>query len=162
MTVVTDRDAGQNVRAFLDMLSHAEGTIGRGDDGYNVIVGGALFSDYADHPRKRVHLPKLGIRSTAAGRYQFLARTWDELARQCGLSDFSPRSQDIAAIRMLRWARAFDEIQAGKISEAINLCRKLWASLPSAGYGQREVGIDELLKVYASRGGVISNEGKPT
>ena len=36
--------------------------------GYDVIVGGELFTDYSDHPRKLVTLnPKL--KSTGAGRY---------------------------------------------------------------------------------------------
>ena len=38
---------------------------------YDVIVGGELFTDYSDHPRKLVTLnPKL--KSTGAGRYQLL------------------------------------------------------------------------------------------
>ena len=38
--------------------------------GYDVIVGGELFTDYSDHPRKLVTLnPKL--KSTGAGRYDF-------------------------------------------------------------------------------------------
>ena len=41
-----------------------------------VIVGGELFTDYSDHPRKLVTLnPKL--KSTGAGRYQLLSRWWD-------------------------------------------------------------------------------------
>ena len=40
--------------------------------GYDVIVGGELFTDYSDHPRKLVTLnPKL--KSTGAGRYQLLS-----------------------------------------------------------------------------------------
>ena len=40
--------------------------------GYDVIVGGELFIDYSDHPRKLVTLnPKL--KSTGAGRYQLLS-----------------------------------------------------------------------------------------
>ena len=39
----------------------------------DVIVGGELFTDYSDHPRKLVTLnPKL--KSTGAGRYQLLSR----------------------------------------------------------------------------------------
>ena len=46
--------------------------------GYDVIVGGELFTDYSDHPRKLVTLnPKL--KSTGAGRYQLLSRWWDVL-----------------------------------------------------------------------------------
>ena len=57
-----------NQRAFLDMLAWSEGTDnGRQktrNHGYDVIVGGELFTDYSDHPRKLVTLnPKL--KSTA-------------------------------------------------------------------------------------------------
>ena len=70
-----------NQKAFLDMLAFSEGTIKFGDEnGYNVIVGGALFYDYSDHPRVLVDLPRLGIKSTAAGRYQLLARYYELLA----------------------------------------------------------------------------------
>ena len=60
-------------KAFLDMLAWSEGTDnGRQktrNHGYDVIVGGELFTDYSDHPRKFTTLnPKL--KSTGAGRYQ--------------------------------------------------------------------------------------------
>ncbi|MFA8860110.1 hypothetical protein ACEPRN_06795, partial [Escherichia coli] len=66
-------------KAFLDMLAWSEGTDnGRQptrNHGYDVIVGGELFTDYSDHPRKLVTLhPKL--KSTAAGRYQLLSVKW--------------------------------------------------------------------------------------
>ena len=45
-------------KAFLDMLAWFEGTDnGRQktrNHGYDVIVGGELFTDYSDHPRKLV------------------------------------------------------------------------------------------------------------
>ena len=45
-------------KAFLDMLAWSEG-IDNGRQktrncGYDVIVGGELFTDYSDHPRKLV------------------------------------------------------------------------------------------------------------
>ena len=48
-------------KAFLDMLAWSEGTDnGRQEKtrnhGYDVIVGGELFTDYSDHPRKLVTL----------------------------------------------------------------------------------------------------------
>ena len=63
-------------KAFLDMLAWSEGTDnGRQktrNHGYDVIVGGELFTDYSDHPRKLVTLnPK--PQSTGAGRYQLLS-----------------------------------------------------------------------------------------
>ena len=58
-----------------------------GNHGYDVIVGGELFTDYSDHPRKLVTLnPKL--KSTGAGRYQLLSRWWDALPQAAGLKDF--------------------------------------------------------------------------
>ena len=69
-------------KAFLDMLAWSEGTDNgtkTRNHGYDVIVGGELFTDYSDHPRKLVTLnPKL--KSTGAGRYQLLSRWWDVTA----------------------------------------------------------------------------------
>ena len=53
-------------KAFLDMLAWSEGTDnGRQktrNHGYDVIVGGELFTDYSDHPRKSCHAkPKTQI-----------------------------------------------------------------------------------------------------
>ncbi len=58
-------------KAFLDMLAWSEGTDnGRQktrNHGYDVIVGGELFTDYSDHPRKLVTLnPKLKSTGTDA------------------------------------------------------------------------------------------------
>ncbi len=85
-------------KAFLDMVAWSEGTDnGRQptrNHGYDVIVGGELFTDYSDHPRKLVTLnPKL--KSTAAGRYQLLSRWWDAYRKQLGLKDFSPKSRTL-------------------------------------------------------------------
>ena len=66
-------------KAFLDMLAWSERAVTdvrKPECGYDVIVGGELFTDYSDHPRKLVTLnPKL--KSTGAGRYQLLSRWWD-------------------------------------------------------------------------------------
>ena len=65
-------------KAFLDMLAWSEG-IDNGrqktrNHGYDVIVGGELFTDYLDHPRKLVTPP---TQPTGAGRYQLLSCWWD-------------------------------------------------------------------------------------
>ena len=79
-------------KAFLDMLAWSEGTDnGRQktrNHGYDVIVGGELFTDYSDHPRKLVTLnPKL--KSTGAGRYQLFPLVG--CSASFGLKDFSPK-----------------------------------------------------------------------
>ncbi|SFU86366.1 glycoside hydrolase family 24 protein [Halomonas korlensis] len=143
-----------NVSAFLHMLAHAEGTTGFGSqDGYNVIVGGGVFHGYDDHPRQSIHLPRYGISSTAAGRYQFLISTWDDLVRRFGYRDFSPANQDAGAIQLIRQCRALRLVKDDQLKEAIDACSAIWASLPGAGYGQREVAIDELESVYRQAGG---------
>ena len=60
-------------KAFLDILAWSEGTDnGRQktrNHGYDVIVGGELFTDYSDHPRKLVTKPK--TQSTGADATSF-------------------------------------------------------------------------------------------
>ncbi|MDV3469025.1 glycoside hydrolase family 104 protein [Stenotrophomonas sp. C3(2023)] len=136
------------------MLAWAEGTDnGRqrtNDRGYDVIVGGGLFTSYADHPRVLVDLPKLKIQSTAAGRYQLLRRYYDAYRKGLRLSDFTPLSQDKIALQQIRERRALPLIQAGKIAEAIAAVSNIWASMPGAGYGQHEQKLSTLLDVYAA------------
>ena len=147
-----------NLRAFLDMIAYSEGTtrVLGSDRGYNVIVGGALFEGYADHPRVLVDLPRLGIKSTAAGRYQVLARYFDAYRKQLGLPDFSPESQDQIAVQQIRERRALPDIEAGRFANAVDKCRTIWASLPGAGYGQHENRLDRLQAAYEAAGGTLA------
>lgn len=146
-----------NLKAFLDMLAVSEGTVKFGDQhGYNVIVGGTLFSDYSDHPRVKVHLPRLGIYSTAAGRYQVLARYFDAYKAQLKLPDFSPASQDAIALQQIAERRATEAIIAGDFDTAVARCRNIWASLPGAGYGQHEHNLGFLRGEFVKAGGVLA------
>lgn len=149
-------------KAFLDMLAWSEGTDKKGQPtnnrGYDVIVGGSLFTDYSDHPRKLVTLnPKL--KSTAAGRYQLLSRWWDAYRKQLGLKDFSPVSQDAVALQQIKERRALELIDSGDIRQAIDRCSNIWASLPGAGYGQFEHKADNLIAKFKEAGGTV-NEPK--
>ncbi|MBS6076096.1 MAG: glycoside hydrolase family 104 protein [Citrobacter freundii] len=149
-------------KAFLDMLAWSEGTDKKGQPtnnrGYDVIVGGSLFTDYSDHPRKLVTLnPKL--KSTAAGRYQLLSRWWDAYRKHLGLKDFSPASQDAVALQQIKERRALELIDAGDIRQAIDRCSNIWASLPGAGYGQFEHKADNLIAKFKEAGGTV-NEPK--
>lgn len=161
MAVITPQQAGgKNVCAFLDMIAFSEGTDnGRqrtNDHGYDVLVGGGLFTGYADHPRQLVALPKLGIKSTAAGRYQLLSRYYDAYKKTLGLKDFSPLSQDLIAIQQIRERKALQLIQAGQFEQAVRQVSNIWASLPGAGYGQHEHKLDNLLAAYRKAGGTVA------
>ena len=65
-------------KAFLDMLAWSEGTDnGRQktrNHGYDVIVGGELFTDYSDHPHYHAK-PKAQINRRRTLR--LLSRWWD-------------------------------------------------------------------------------------
>ncbi|MCD1587782.1 glycoside hydrolase family protein, partial [Halomonas sp. IOP_14] len=84
----------------------------------------------------------------------FLIRTWDDLVERFDLPDFTPASQDLGAVHLIRQCKAFSLIHDGRVRDAIHACRNIWASLPGAGYGQRELATDELLSVYKAVGGI--------
>jgi len=77
-----------NLKAFLDMIAVSElgeALLAASDDGYNGVIAGStakgpiLFESYADHPRRVMELRIKGkvVKSSAAGRYQLLARYFD-------------------------------------------------------------------------------------
>lgn len=121
-----------NVRQFLNLIAHTEGTEG---NGYRTAFGGGRLSSLNDHPRySKTFKQKNGKtnKTSAAGRYQFLRGTWDGLARQYGLKDFGPQSQDIAAVALLAQNGALGRILKGDMQGAVRKAGPTWASLPTA------------------------------
>ncbi|WP_036170333.1 glycoside hydrolase family 104 protein [Massilia sp. 9096] len=153
-----------NLKAFLDMIATSElgaRLLLASDNGYNVLVGSTadhprLFSSYADHPRQLIDLPRLGKKSTAAGRYQLLARYFDPYKQQLGLRDFSPASQDAIAVQQIRERKALVYAEAGRFDDAVARCAAIWASLPGAGYGQHENDLADLRRAYLKAGGQLA------
>ena len=145
-------------KAFLDMLAWSEG-IDNGrqktrNHGYDVIVGGELFTDYSDHPRKLVTLnPKL--KSTGAGRYQLLSRWWDAYRKQLGLERLPSEKSGRCGIAKIKERGALPMIDRGDIRQAIDRCSNIWASLPGAGYGQFEHKADSLIAKFKEAGGTV-------
>ena len=106
-------------KAFLDMLAWSEGTDnGRQktrNHGYDVIVGGELFTDYSDHPRKLVTLnPKLkslNRRRTLPASFPLVGclpqAAWPER--------LSPKSQDAVALQQIKERGALPMIDRGMV-----------------------------------------------
>lgn len=174
LPAMTDADtAARNERAFLSMIRHAEGTAGA--NGYRTRFGGGIFSnDYRDHPRIAVQfIDRAGRKlwTSAAGAYQFMAishiprsmpgrttkvDTWDRIAAKLELRDFSPESQDRAALELIDEAGALNDVRAGRFASAVDKVRRIWASLPGAGYAQPEKSLASLESAYLQAGGQLA------
>lgn len=127
--------ANPNVRKFLDLIAQAEGV----KHGYNTMFGNERFSNLSTHPNVRKAFKQTDGQTnytTAAGRYQFLNSTWNNLAKRYGFRDFSPQAQDLGAIALIAGRGALDDVLKGDWQAAIQKTGKEWASLPSSTYKQ--------------------------
>lgn len=166
--------ARANRRAFLAMLRFAEGTADA--NGYRAVYGHTpaapkLFGSFSAHPVesgewKGAKLTDAqcsgagygpGCITTAAGAYQFTLPTWTRMRQALGLPDFSPASQDQAALRLIADLGALADVDAGRLDAAISKLRRTWASLPGAGYaGQPERSLAALRNIYGAAGGATA------
>jgi len=155
-----------NLNALLETIAYAEGTSTSPitkDEGYDVIVSGVdgpeIMTSYVDHPfangRKSKVINSKGLTSNAAGKYQQMLKDWAHYKKLLGLFDFGPIAQDRLAIQHIRECRALVLIENGDFEGTIERIRNIWASLPGAGYGQREHNFNDLLAVYLSKGGKL-------
>lgn len=153
-----------NESAFLDVISHAEGT-DRAPDPYRVCFGFKhTIVDLSEHPAvtgewKGESLAFLGPGyansiSTAAGRYQINKPSWETGQAALGLTDFMPASQDAWALWKLDKLGATGLIEAGLIHEAIIVCSGTWASLPGSPAGQPQQRLADLIDLYTQHGGL--------
>ena len=164
------------IRAMLDTIAYSEGTRrDRGGKEYGTIVHGIVTEapfnrDWVGKRSENLEITSFGRHpnllvlwresrpnerdsySSACGRYQFLKRTWDWMAGY-GLGDFSPASQDLAAVMLMQYRGMVDPLLNGNFDRAVNNGAQEWASLPSAGgggayAGQRAHSLNTLRTVY--------------
>ena len=152
---------GNKLKAFLDLIAFSEGTSTSSvtqNDGYDVIVSGvdgpSIFTDYTDHPFAQggaviVRRGPPPLISTAAGRYQVLARYFKAYKAQLNLLDFSPTSQDAVALQQMKERKAVAMVDASNIEGAIAACSNIWASMPGNIYKQGGESMAALLAKYA-------------
>jgi muramidase (phage lysozyme) len=132
-----------NARQMLDIIAKAEGV----KHGYNTMFGNQRINSLQSHPNIRKSFVQTDGKSnvtTAAGRYQFLKGTWDGVARQYGLKDFSPRNQDIAALALMAQNGSLPYVLKGDFQTAVKKSGGTWASLPSSPYAQPKRSWSEL------------------
>lgn len=156
----------KNVKAFLDTLAQVEGGDYHAKFGYGWAAGWKsgkwTFSDESTHPG-----PGFGGSTTASGRYQITKATWSELSiKAMGLSDFSPGTQDLIAVELLRNVSAIEPLIGGDLKTAVGKASKKWEALPMGPglknrpingkpSGQPYTDYDEVEKIYKGFGGTV-------
>jgi muramidase (phage lysozyme) len=133
-------------RALLDTIAYTEGTRGHGKDGYNVTYAYHYFDSCEDHPNLKVCAGKYC--STAAGRYQFLFKTYQGL----NLPGFWPEDQERGALELIDrrgvTLPATAPLTATQFANALDKLSYEWASLPPGRYGQPQHSIDQIRTEY--------------
>jgi muramidase (phage lysozyme) len=146
----------QNVSAFLKAIAVAEG--GGYDFKYGAVKGKRndpwRFTDFSTHPGAGY-----GGRTTAAGMYQLTFDTWRQFSEKMGLSDFTPKTQDLIVVEMLRTINVIEKIKIGDIAGAMQPAASKWAALPMGpGMSNRYppqplMKFEDFLKNYQANGG---------
>ena len=144
-------------KAFLDMLAWSEG-IDNGrqktrNHGYDVIVGGELFTDYSDHPRKLVTL-NLKLKSTGADATSFFPVGGMPTASSLAWKTFSEKSGR-CGIKQIGRANLTYDWSWWYPSGNRPLQQYLGLLLPGAGYGQFEHKADSLIAKFKEAGGTV-------
>lgn len=135
-----------HVRALMRTISVSEAN---DPSPYTLLYGGDHFQDFHQHPNRCLEIvagPNVGQCTTAAGRYQFLSTTWEEMAQRYHPDpprwfwtdySFAPEFQDQVVYSWLTDSEAWDAdipalLQAGEIQRVLELLSATWTSL---GYG---------------------------
>ncbi len=135
------------IRALMRTISASESNYARP---YHVLYGGRYVRNLSRHPNRCIRIPvgpNKGNCSTAAGRYQFLNKTWSKMARRyhprpTGILlwrsySFEPEYQDRVVHDWLSdrnfWNADIPQmLRQGKVRPVLRMLSGTWTSL---GYG---------------------------
>ena len=120
--------------------------------GYDVIVGGELFTDYSDH-RKLVTLNP-NSNQQAPDATSFFPVGGMPTASSLPERLLSEKS-DAVVLQQIKERGALPMIDRGDIRQAIDRWQQYLASLPGAGYGQFEHKADSLIAKFKEAGGTV-------
>ena len=140
-------------KAFLDMLAWSEGTDnGRQktrNHGYDVIVGGELFTDLFRSPSQTCHVkPKTQINRRRTLPASFLLvgclpqAAWPERSR---------RKSDAVALQQIKERGALPMIDRGRYPSGNRPLQQYLGFIKGAGYGQFEHKADSLIAKFMKR-----------
>lgn len=149
------------IRALMRTISASESNVERP---YAVIYGGKYVEDLSKHPDKCVTIvagPNTGNCTTAAGRYQFITTTWEDMAKRyhpkpSGMLwwesySFAPEFQDRVVYSWLSDQKVWGAdiswmLREGRLNEVLSMLSGTWTSL---GYGIEDNSMTgDLPKVY--------------
>jgi muramidase (phage lysozyme) len=129
-----------NIRKFLDMVQKSEGS-----KGYDYGFNNTKLDSLDKHPGISTGFTETDGKkntTTAAGKYQFIEKTWNGLKDKLGLTSFKGPEQEAAAVELLRERGALDAVRAGDWSTALAKTGPEWASLPTSPYKQAKRSLD--------------------
>ena len=115
--------------------------------GYGTLSGRPAFStsfdpDFDSYPGR------------GAGRFQITSGTYPGLSKQLGLTDFSPRTQNLMAAQIVLGKGAMPAIMSGDLASTLPTLAHTWTSLPrgpglpGVNARQRANSFDDVMKIY--------------
>lgn len=143
-------DEQKNVSAFLAVIREVES----GND-YMVIAGGDRFTDFTLHPFEAAPQRPRPAGTTASGAYQIILQTWKEMQMRYQLPDFSPASQDAAAVGLLIRRAAYSDVRAGRFTQAVSKLTREWEAFAKILAGQYPYSFADTQQLYLAAGGTL-------
>jgi muramidase (phage lysozyme) len=144
--LLSDALSVNNVKAILRVIREKESN--QNEDAYKILNGGAHFDSFLTHPGYKG--------GPAAGAYQFVWSTWQDVVQEWNLLDFSPENQDLGAVARIIYRGALADVLSGNFILAIEKLRKEWTSLPGASESHATWTMEKAKEVYLAYGGLLS------